>query len=239
MTQMTHPTTDRWPTIKFVLWAIVGMVLLNLPAGIYRLGWKSATFTTSLVLIVFLSYAFIKKDRWLLGWTIFGLVAGIVELAADVWLVESTKSLVYAPNEPFIFASPLYMPGAWALVLMQLGILGHWLRTKLPLWAAILVTSTICGLNIPIYEALAKAADWWIYQDTPMIVGAPYYIILGEAFLGPGLIWFGVLLDRQPMRWAVPLGILQGIFIFIAYGIAWWLLGPCDGAILQLPCSGG
>lgn len=238
---MRHPipeSVDRWPTIRFVLFAIVGMVLLNLPAGLFRLGWKSATFTTALVLVIFFAYAWIKKDRWLFAWTIFGLVAGVVELAADWWLVHGTLSLVYAPNEPIIVASPLYMPGAWALVLLQLGILGHYLRTKLPLWQAILVTSIICGLNIPIYEALAKAANWWIYQNTPMIFDAPYYIILGEAFLGPGLVLMGILLDRQPMKWAVPLGVVQGILIFAAYGLAWWLMGPCEGAIIQLPCTG-
>lgn len=229
---------DRWKAVRFTLFAIVGMLLLNIPATVFHLGWQSAAFNTALVLVVFIAYAAKRRDAWLFGWIVFGLVAGVVELGADWWLVHDTKTLVYAADEPMILASPVYMPGAWAEVLMQLGILGYFLRSKFPMWVAILATSLIAGVNIPLYESFAKGADWWIYENTPMILDAPWYIILGEALLGPVLVWFAVLMHDKPLQRCVPLGIAMGLWIFVAYWLAWILVGPCDGALIQLPCTG-
>ena len=227
---------ERWVSVRFTLFAIIGMLILNIPAGVYQLGWQSAAFTTTLVMVIFLGFAAWRKDEWLFGWIILGLVAGFVELWADWWLVHGTKTLVYAEG-PLIFASPIYMPGCWAEVLFQIGILGYWLRTKMSLWATMALTSLIAGINIPLYESLAKKADWWIYVDTPMIWDAPWYIILGEAFLGPVLVYCAILMHEKPLQRAVPLGLVLGLWIYAAYWMAWVLVGPCEGAILQLPCT--
>ncbi len=50
---------------------------------------------------------------------IVAIVAGWVELLADWWLVSKTGTLVYYPGGPFILRSPLYMPFAWGIVLIQ------------------------------------------------------------------------------------------------------------------------
>ncbi len=169
---------------------------------------------------------------------IFGVAAGFTELIADWWLVNRTGSLVYAPGEPMLVASPMYMPFAWALVMMQLGVVAHWLRENFSVAKAALIAGLIGGVNIPLYESLARAADWWIYQKTPMLLGAPYYIILGEVLIVVPLVWLADWLVRMgPVKGGIILGIVEGLVILVAYMIAWWLVGPCQGAVIQFTCG--
>lgn len=223
---------------KFVFLSIFWMLGLNIPADIYALGWKSAAFNTALTLVVFSLYSLRYRDSYLPRWLAFGIAAGFTELAADWWLVNSTKSLVYPVDEPMIVVSPLYMPFAWCVVLLQGGVIAQWLASRMATWKAGLLTALLCSVNIPLYEHLAKDAGWWYYRDTPMVFNAPYYIIVGEFLLGLPLAWIALALARKkPLTGGIPLGILQGIVIFIAYVIAWWLVGPCVGAVVQFPCG--
>ncbi len=224
--------------IRFVVFTIVMMFALNVPAGIYREGWISAATHTALMCVLFVVYIIRYRDSYLLGWAILGVVGGFTELIADWWLVNRTQSLVYAPDEPMIVASPMYMPFAWALILLQIGVVAHWLRENLSVTKAAVITGLIGGVNIPLYESLARAADWWVYQKTPMFMGAPYYIILGEVLIVVPLVWISVWLVKMgPVKGGILLGIVQGLVILVAYMIAWWLVGPCEGAVIQFSCS--
>ena len=40
------------------------------------------------------------------------------------------ESAALSSPVPMIVASPAYMPGAWALVILQMGMVAHWLRGK-------------------------------------------------------------------------------------------------------------
>lgn len=221
---------------RFILLSIVGMLLLNIPADIFQLGWQSAAFNTFFVLSIFVVWARRVGDRVLLGWLLFGVVAGFFELLADWWLVSHTQSLVYPRAE--LVASPFYMPFAWTLIMTQMLGLADILRRRLPHLAAALLTAFICGVNIPIYEHLAKDAGWWYYEKTPMIFNAPHYIILGEALIGLPLVAFAGALSVANFRRSLLLGTLSGLSILVAYMIAWWLVGPCDGAVWQFECQG-
>ncbi len=224
--------------IRFVVFTIVLMIGLNIPAGINQEGWISAATHTGFMCLLFVVYIAIFRDSYLLGWAIFGVAAGFTELIADWWLVNRTESLVYAPGEPMIVASPLYMPFAWALIMLQIGVVAHWLRENLGVAKAAVITGLIGGVNIPLYESLARAADWWIYVKTPMVIGAPYYIILGEVLIVVPLVWLADWLVKMgPVKGGIVLGIVEGLVILVAYMIAWWLVGPCDGAVIQFACS--
>lgn len=224
--------------IRFVVFTIVLMLGLNIPAGLFQQGWLSAASHTGLMCLLFVAYIAKYRDSYLLAWAIFGVAAGFTELIADWWLVNRTESLVYASGEPLLVASPVYMPFAWALLMIQIGSIAHWLRGRMGVgWAAVL-TGLIGGVNIPLYESLARAADWWIYQKTPMIFGAPYYIIVGEVLIVIPLVWLALSLQKMgPVKGGILLGIVQGLIILVAYMISWWLVGPCDGAVIQFSCS--
>ena len=221
---------------RFVLTSIVAMLLLNIPADIFALGWQSAAFNTFLVLTIFIVWALRVNDRVLLGWLLFGVIAGFVELLADWWLVTHTKSLVYPRAE--LVESPFYMPFAWTLIMTQMLGIADFLRRRMSHIAAALLTAFICGINIPLYEHLAKDAGWWYYELTPMIYAAPYYIILGEALIGLPLVAIAGALQMKNYRRSVLFGVLSGLSILVAYMIAWWLVGPCDGAVIQFECQG-
>ncbi|MEM9595529.1 MAG: hypothetical protein AAGD06_14745 [Acidobacteriota bacterium] len=230
------PTPEQARDARFTLVMIGLMVLLNLPAAFFNLQWWSAAFNTALVSVVFLVHIVRHRSDFLLRFMIFGLAAGFTELIADWWLVHHTGSLVYAPGEPMIAASPFYMPFAWMLILLQMGVLGQWLYWRFGFVGATITVAAVSGINIPLYEQFAKMADWWIYQNTPMIFSAPWYIIVGEALLGLPLVWLGIRVARASPAAAVAWGVVQGLVILVAYVIAWWLVGPCSGAVLQLAC---
>ena len=238
---MDHDHSERTISqrdIRFVVFTIVLMLGLNVPSAILEEGWFSAAWHTGLMCLLFIAYIIKYRDSYLKAWMIFGVAAGFTELLADWWLVTRTGSLVYAPDEPMIVESPVYMPFAWALLMIQIGAVAHWLRQKLGVAKAAVITGLIGGVNIPLYESLARAADWWIYQNTPMIFGAPYYIIVGEVLIVIPLVWLAVWLQRMgPVKGGILLGIVEGLIILVAYMIAWWLVGPCDGAVIQLSCS--
>ena len=223
---------------KIVFASIFLMLLLNIPAAVYALGWQSAAFNTTLTLVLFGFYVARTGDSWVRYWLVFGLVAGFTELIADYWLVTQTHSLVYPQDEPMVVVSPLYMPFAWAVVLLQGSVIAHWLvRRMKPVFAGLL-TALLCSVNIPLYEHIAKDAGWWYYQDTPMIFNAPYYIIVGEFLLGFPLAWMALSMQRKKsLTFAAALGVAEGLVILVAYVIAWWFVGPCKGAVIQFPCG--
>jgi hypothetical protein len=71
-----------------------------------------------------------------------------------------------------------------------------------------------------------------------MLGGAPYYIIVGEFLLGLPLVWMAArLLRGRPVATGLVLGVIQGLVIFVAYLVAWWLVGPCGGGVLKVPCG--
>jgi hypothetical protein len=70
-----------------------------------------------------------------------------------------------------------------------------------------------------------------------MLFGAPYYIIVGEVLIVIPLVWLAVGLQKLgPVKGGILLGIVEGLVILVAYMIAWWLVGPCQGAVIQFAC---
>lgn len=210
---------------KFVL-AILALILSwNFSSSLVGWGWITATIITFGVLAIILAYAYLKRDGLLAKFALFGVVAGLVELLADRYLVEVTGTLVYERGGPFLLRSPLYMPFAWANVLVTLAYIGWRLRQVLGLPWAMLLAGIIGAINIPLYEQWARSARWWYYQNTPMLGATPWYIIGGE-FLIIALLPFLLqkLKDLHP-GWVVLLGIIEGLWIWVSYVVAFALVG--------------
>ncbi len=221
--------------LTFILMTVAILLGLDIISSIYGLGWKSITATTALLIALFIHRIVRHQDRAVLGWLMFGFVAGFAELVADWWLV-GTGSLIYPQDEPMIWASPAYMPAAWAVVLTQVGYISGWLRSKLPPMKAALGTALFAGINIPIYEHLAKGAKWWHYVETPKIFDAPYYVVVAEFLLAlPLAFWAGRIVNGGT-RSRVVLGLAEGVVMLLAVMIGYWLVGPCTGAVIHLSC---
>jgi len=226
---------DEARRIRFALSTMALLLALNGVSAIYALGWRAITFNVGVVLVLDCIYILRYRDAQVGRWLLLGFAAGGVELLTDWWLV-GTQTLVYPPDKPQIWASPAYMPFAWAVVLVQLGIVGDWLRPRQGWLAATLLTALIAGINIPIYEHLAKDAQYWFYQLTPMFLSTPYYIICAEFLLALPLVGLGAIAARLRPRWSLSLGVIEGLWMFPVVLFAFWLLGPCTGAVIQWPC---
>ena len=150
--------------------------------------------------------------------------------------------LVY-PDENKIWASPLYMPLAWVLVLTQLSYFAVFLTWKYAKpRLTILILAVAGALYIPLYEELAFHANWWYYQHTVMVSHTPIFVILAEGILVMALPIFLMTIYRPPedfsdfkelrtgqmIRWFVLFGIVQGIWM---NSVAIWGFTFCEDLV--------
>lgn len=223
---MTHNIDQEHRRFVFILSTLALVAAWIITNSFFKTGWVTALILSFLVLIIDFVYIIKQDDEFLGKLVIFGLAAGAAELLADAWLVEQTKTLFYEQGEPLLVDSPIYMPVAWAVVLVQIGYIGYWISQRNGLLLGTLATGVIGGVIIPIYESCAKGAGWWFYNDPEhMIWNAPYYIILGEFILALALPALFIQVRKRQFYWAVPLGVLMGLWIWAAYAIALRLVG--------------
>ena len=207
----------------FVFTMIATAVVLTGLASLVHLGWPTAVAILTFEIGCYVAFIVYFHDGFLGRILLFGISAGVVELLADKWLVEVTKSLVYAPNEPFLVRSPVYMPFAWASVIFGVGYVGWWIAQRLPLIPASLLAAGYGAINIPLYEQAAKGADWWLYRGAPALFATPYYIVAGEFLIVLPLPFLIGRLAEKSWKWAVALGAVEGLWIWAAYAVAWSL----------------
>jgi hypothetical protein len=177
--------------------------------------------------VLLLAFVVWRRDGLLARLMLFGLVAGVVELAADAWLVDSTHTLDYSVGGgPMLWRSPVWMPLAWEVVAVQFGYLGLRLREGFG-DLGLAAIGLLGAVNIPYYEEMARRIHWWRYSGCRMISGTPYYIIVGELMIA---ISFAVLVRnfRKANAGAAMLaGVAAGASIFASYSIGY---GLTDGA---------
>lgn len=125
-----------------------------------------------------------------------GIVAGLLEILIDWGLIHwlPTGRLVYLTgNDVVLLGSPIWMPLAWACVIVELSypaLRGFAIlrRRMSPATAAVVVSVTVAvmaGFTIGFYEYFAYRADWWKYQPARVMIGefCAVYIPLGELFM--------------------------------------------------------
>lgn len=210
---------------KFMFVTIAITLTVAALSSYFHAGWMSAAALAFGMYALLGLFGVLMRDKFLLKLLVFGLLAGIVELAADCWLVESTGTLLYAGGEPMIFCSPVYMPFAWAVVIVQVGYLGFLISGHRPMWQSMLATLVLGLLFIPLFEHWANGAGWWVYQNTPMIGDTPWYIILGEGLICMVLPLLFVYEVQKSYLRAVIFGILHGLWIWLAYFVSYNLVG--------------
>lgn len=210
---------------KFVVLTMILSLGGSVVSALIQGGWQSAMALNLIVDAVIVGYIIRNRDGLLLRLLILAVVAGLIEvIVSDPYFVKN-GTLVYEPAGPFIIDSPLYMPFGWAYVLLQIGYIAWWVLQQRGPVVAMVVATLMGGTNIPIYEALARHADWWVYKDVPMLLGAPYYVILGEAFIGMALPFVVRPLEGRPVITSVWMGLLLGAWTFVSGWLAFQLAG--------------
>lgn len=210
---------------RFVFFTLLFALGWNFTSSLVGWGWPTATIISFGLVSAFTWYVW-RRHEYVLGRILlFGLTTGWTELLADRWLVETTGTLLYLPGGPFVVSSPLYMPFAWTVVVTQLGYFGWWMGKRWGLPAASLLIALFGAVNIPLYEQWAKNANWWYYRNTPMLGNTPWYIIAGEFLIALSLPVAIALVEKKHWSLSICAGVVQGLWVGVSYGLAFWLLG--------------
>ena len=171
-----------------------------------------------------------RRDSFMGRLMLFGLVVGFVELAADAWLVAGTRTLDYSVGGgPMIWRSPLWMPLAWEVVVVQLGYIGVRLIER---WGAagLLATGLLGAVNIPFYEEMARRTNWWTYSACRILGHTPYYIVIGEFLIAMFLGALAGNLRKNRLTLTLGAGVVAGASVLVCYGLAYELT---DGLFLK------
>lgn len=210
---------------QFIAFANAVAVAIALVSAKYALGWKAASASAVIVLVLLASFCIRHPEPLFPRLLAFGLAVGFSELLNDTWLINR-GTLVYDPGGPDVFKTPLYMPFCWALIFVTNGTIAAWLSGKFGNPRAALGMALISGLYIPGFEAIAAKAFWWHYEGVPMLFGlAPTFVVLGEALLALPLPWFSVTVARRGVTTAIALGVLEGLIVWATSAIALGVVG--------------
>jgi hypothetical protein len=169
-----------------------------------------------------------------------GGVAGLLEILVDWALIHwvPTGKLVYLTgNDVVVLGSPLWMPLAWACVIVELsypalrayGLLRQRFGRAAAAIIASVSTSVMAGVTIGFYEYFAYRADWWKYEPARVMIGefCAVFIPLGEFFMFlPAIPIMARALGKPDRRTAAALesGGLFAVAIAVGYGVAYVLL---------------
>jgi len=169
-----------------------------------------------------------------------GIVAGAFELLVDWWLVNGITNgrLDYlGARDVVLLASPIWMPLAWACVIVELGYpalrLFAILHTRMSDSSAAVVASIViaigAGVTIGFYEYFAYRAGWWKYAPAHAMIGSfcALFIPVGEAFMFLAILPIAARVfarEDRPVSTAIVGGIAFSVAIFAGYAIAYALL---------------
>jgi len=169
-----------------------------------------------------------------------GLVAGMFELLVDWALIHwvSNGRLVYLTgNDVVLLGSPIWMPLAWACVIVELGypavrlfgILKARLATRPAAVIASLVAASAAAVTVGFYEYFAYRANWWKYEPANAMIGdfCALYIPLGEFFMFLAVLPIAARALSQsdrPLVASIEGGTRFAVAIAIGYALAYLLL---------------
>lgn len=211
--------------VVFILGTMVATLCFALLDAWLEIGFNSASILALGMFFIIVAQAFHAEDTFLKKAIVFALIAGVTELVADNWLVNGIHSLFYPAAQLHIWASPYYMPFAWAVILVQVGYLGGLLGMRKPLLFNVFI-SFLIGLGfIPVFETCAKYAGWWYYESASKFLETPYYIILGEGLVCAAIPLFFHKAIRKSWLGLSFMGIVLGLWIFASYFIGYSIFG--------------
>jgi hypothetical protein len=209
-----------------MLGALALTIAANIIAATLHAGWVTATLAD--VVVGGYLGALSLRAAWrtvLARLALFGLVAGVLELATDAAGERVVHSLIYPVGGPFIWDSPLYMPFSWMLMLLQIGYLAWRLSALVAPWGAVTLTALFAGVYLPFSEELAYPAGWWRYAAAPGLGHTPFYVLLFEALVGASLSLLLVSLERWRWRDTIWRGVVAGAWMPAAALASWLLIG--------------
>ena len=220
--------TDPLNRSRWILAALMSALGFSVAwfASRHHLGWQAAATLSYAEVALVCGYIVWKRDRLFGCLLVFALVVGFGELPSDAFSVFAKHTLVYAPGEPMIWASPLYMPFTWVAVMVQMGFISWWLCQRMRVGVVMVILGLIGAGYVPIYEYLSHSANFYYYQNCRMLMGiTPYYIILAEGLLCAALPPLVARIEERSWRWWVGLGLVESVVVYLASRLAFALVG--------------
>jgi hypothetical protein len=169
-----------------------------------------------------------------------GIVAGLFELVVDWWLVAGVANgrLDYLDaRDVVLLVSPIWMPLAWACVIVELGypairlfgILRARTTARTAAVIASIATGVGAGITVGFYEYFAFRAGWWKYAPAHAMIGSfcALFIPVGEVLMFLAILPVSArALSREdrPVASAVEGGATFAVAIFAGYAVAYALL---------------
>ena len=104
------------------LWIVLVTIVINIVAVSLLTfapwsDWRTGAALNIVDNCLLVGFVLVRRDALLARFLLFGLLVGFVELPADAWLVDYTRTLDYSiGGGPMIWRSPLWMPLAWEVV---------------------------------------------------------------------------------------------------------------------------
>ena len=182
---------------------VINVVAVSLLAFAPWSDWRTGAALNVVDNSLLVGFALFKRDALLGRFLLFGVVVGVVELPADAWLVDYTRTLDYSiGGGPLIWRSPLWMPLAWQVVAVQFGYIGLRLSERFGK-IGLLMIGMVGAINIPFYEEMARRIHWWQYSGCRMISFTP-----GTSLLESLVLRSRLRCSREPCdagRGAMPL----------------------------------
>ena len=189
--------------------------------------WSNVGTITVILSLYLLSLVGVQRLRPLVGRLLFaGVIAGLCELFTDASGQSVAHSLLYPVHEPMLWASPLYMPLSWMVILTHLGYVAWRLRALIGVPKASIIAGMLGAIQIPIYEEMAYYGGWWQYKPTHLMLGhTPLYVLLFEGLIVAALPLLYDRIERRAWAHVVLIGMLIGAWMPFAALFSWLLLG--------------
>src|SRR5262245_20307320 len=198
----------------------INVVAVSLLAFVPWSNWRTGVALNVIDNCLLVGFVLVRRDALLGRFLLFGIVVGVVELAADAWLVDYTRTLDYSiGGGPIVWRSPLWMPLAWEVVAVQFGYIGLRLWERLGN-TGLLMIGLLGAINIPFYEEMARRIHWWQSIGCRMISYTPWYIIFGEFGIAVAFALLARSLRSGSWRVAIVAGVAGGTAIFVCYAAA-------------------
>lgn len=217
-----------WFDAVFVLGIVLDLILSLVDSATH---WLYIGIIEVVLLLYLLALLLVRYKaqslRPVLGrFLLASFIAGVCELFTDASGEFVVHSLIYPQGELTLWASPIYMPLSWMIVLTLLGYIAWRLRALLGWRRAALLSGIVGMIYIPAYEEMAYYGGWWRYRPTHLMIGhTPIYVLLFEALIVAALALLYDRIERRPWSQVALLGIALGAWIPVAALISWLLLG--------------
>lgn len=190
--------------------------------------WRTAAGLLVVDVSAFAIFALRKRDTLLGRLLFFGLCLGLVELAADAYLADVTKTLDFSIDggSPKLWSSPIYMPLAWQVVAVQIGVISLWLHGRFGS-RGIAYAALFGAACMPAYEELARLNHWWRYVNCRMLHFTPLHEVVAYLFVMLAIAASATRLrqNRHPMAVAAGLGVASGLVVLFAFIVTFRLIG--------------